>query len=45
MTSVRLLSENERALELARIMGAEPGSGAAVSHASELIKKAREAVI
>jgi DNA repair protein RecN (Recombination protein N) len=45
VTSVRLLSENERALELARIMGAEPGSGAAVSHASELIKKAREAVI
>ena len=45
VTGVRLLSEDERAEELARIMGAEPGSGAAAVHAAELIKKAREATM
>ena len=42
VTKVRRLSDAERPYELARIMGAEGGAAAAVSHAEELIKKARE---
>jgi DNA repair protein RecN (Recombination protein N) len=42
VTSVKLLSGDERPRELARIMGAEGESEAAVSHASELIRKAAE---
>ena len=42
VTKVKRLEENERAAELARIMGAEGASAAAVTHAAELIKKARE---
>lgn len=40
-TNVKQLAEDERAAELARIMGAEQTSTAAVEHATELIKKAR----
>ena len=43
VTSVIRLSDEERPAELARIMGAEDDSGAAVSHAAELIKKAQKA--
>lgn len=43
VTQVKQLSESERPNELARIMGAEAGSEAAVTHAAELIKKARAA--
>ncbi|MCR5809639.1 MAG: DNA repair protein RecN [Clostridiales bacterium] len=43
VTNVKRLSDEERPAELARIMGAETGSAAAVSHAAELIKKASEA--
>ena len=43
LTSVRLLTDEERPYELARIMGAEGAGGAAVSHAAELIKRAEEA--
>ena len=42
-TSVRSLEEGERAAELARIMGAEADSSAALGHASELIEKAKKA--
>ncbi|MBO4563522.1 MAG: DNA repair protein RecN [Clostridia bacterium] len=45
VTEVKLLSPDERPYELARIMGAEGGSEAAVSHAEELIKRAKEARI
>ena len=40
VTEVKKLSPVERPFELARIMGAEEGNSAAVSHAEELIKKA-----
>lgn len=43
VTNVKPLAPNERAAELARIMGAETGSTAAVVHAEELIKKAAQA--
>ncbi|MBR6110095.1 MAG: DNA repair protein RecN [Clostridia bacterium] len=43
VTSVKKLGDDERPKELARIMGDESSSSAAVSHAAELIKKAREA--
>ncbi|MBR0134989.1 MAG: DNA repair protein RecN, partial [Clostridia bacterium] len=42
VTDVKRLSDEERPYELARIMGAEAGSKAAVSHAAELIKNASE---
>lgn len=43
VTSVKKLDRNERAFELARIMGAEDGKSFAVSHAEELIRRAEEA--
>ena len=42
VTDVKRLADEERPYELARIMGAEGSAEAAVSHAAELIKKARE---
>ena len=42
VTDVKRLADDERPYELARIMGAEGSAEAAVSHAAELIKKARE---
>ena len=43
-TSLHRLDESQKAAELARIMGAESGSEAALSHAAELIKRARESL-
>lgn len=45
VTEIRLLDDDERPRELARIMGAEKGSEAAVKHAAELIEKASKAVL
>lgn len=45
VTIVKLLDNNERPIELARIMGAEENSPAAVTHAAELIEKAKKAFI
>ena len=44
VTSVKKLTEAERPYELARIMGAEEESEAAVSHAAELIRRAQTAL-
>ncbi len=41
ITTLKRLSESEQAEELARIMGAEASSEAALTHARELIKKAK----
>ncbi len=43
VTTVKRLERNERALELARIMGASEGGSFAVSHAEELLDRAERA--